>query len=124
MLADAISEAVSKDPVDPAFEDRRHGEPPEREVKDERVGPDELLDLAPDVAGQCILGKSVTRSRHRLEAFLRGEQRKIGLVDMRLPAFGIEIADAHLMALSLKLMDGDIAQRAIERAGFRMGENI
>ena len=39
VLADAIGEPVGVHPIDPALEDRRHGEPPERELQDQGVGP-------------------------------------------------------------------------------------
>lgn len=38
-----------------------------------------------------------------------------------LPAHGIEIGNLHFMPGLLKMADGEIFQRAIERARFRMG---
>jgi hypothetical protein len=51
MLADTIGEAVGVHPVDPALEDRRHGVPPQRELEDQRVGPQQLVDLCFNIFG-------------------------------------------------------------------------
>src|SRR5690606_40877977 len=41
-----------EDPVEPALEDRRHRVPPQRELEDDRVRPEQLLLLGADVRGE------------------------------------------------------------------------
>ncbi|MCY1235554.1 hypothetical protein D9M72_481760 [compost metagenome] len=56
VLAHAVGKAVGVDALDPAFQDRRHREPPQRELQDHRIGPAQLVLLARDiVALQAVL---------------------------------------------------------------------
>ena len=45
------------------------------------------------------------------------------MIDRSFPMLGVEVRDADLMALGSEFLDSDVAQRAIERARFRMGED-
>jgi hypothetical protein len=91
VLADAISESVGEHPVDPTLEDGRHGEPPQRELEDQGIGPQELLDLGSDILGQCVGLESLLGGRGRLEPCVRREQREVGTVDLGFPAVAIEV---------------------------------
>ncbi len=68
VLADAIGKSVGKHPVYPAFEDRGHGEPPERELQDQNVGPAQFRDLNFDIVRQRVIFEGVLGGRARGQA--------------------------------------------------------
>ncbi|MNY58512.1 hypothetical protein D3C86_1948550 [compost metagenome] len=43
VFADAIGKSVGIDAFNPAFKDRRHRKPPQRELQDHRIGPQQLF---------------------------------------------------------------------------------
>ncbi len=123
MLADAIGETIGVHPIDPALEDRRHGVPPERKLQDQGVGPQQILDLSRDIFGQRVGLEGLFGGEDRYESRIRRLRRKIGTIDLGLPAVRIEVRHPDLVALGLEFLDGDVPQRAVERARFGMGED-
>ena len=61
MLAHPVGEAVGINPVDPALQDRRHREPPEREGQDQGVGPQQLVLLRDHILRRRAVGERVAR---------------------------------------------------------------
>src|SRR5581483_476230 len=57
----AIGQAISKNAVDPAFEDGRHAKPPEWKLEDHRVGCEQFLLLRIDVSGLKSVRIGVSR---------------------------------------------------------------
>ncbi len=59
VLADAIGKTPGVYPIDPAFHDRRHREPPQRELKNHRIGPQQLFLLGCDIRALSSLRKGL-----------------------------------------------------------------
>ena len=68
VLADAVGEAIGIDPVDPSLEYRRHREPPQRKLQDERIGPPQLVLLAGDIEALTATGIGAPRGLRGIEA--------------------------------------------------------
>lgn len=123
MLADAIGEAIGIYPIDPALEDRRHRIPPERKLKDERVGPQQLLLLDPHVFGERLGRERLAGSRSNLQTRVRSERWEVRPTDLRFPAHGVKVGNPHFVALGFQFADRDIAQRRRKGSGFGVSED-
>ncbi|MNT67881.1 hypothetical protein D3C72_2060550 [compost metagenome] len=61
VLADAVGKTIGVDALDPAFQDGRHREPPQRELQDHRVGPAQFFLLGGDVGTLAAGGERFAR---------------------------------------------------------------
>ena len=59
VLADAIGKTIGVNPVDPAFHNGGHREPPQRELENHRIRPQQLLLLGNDIRALGALFKSL-----------------------------------------------------------------
>jgi hypothetical protein len=119
----AIGPARRQHAIEPALEDRRHREPPERELNQHGVGPHEFFLLSRHVGhlrtalegaeGGCGIRQPCTGLRI-------GEVAAVG---HRLPAHGVEVRLAHLVPGGLERPDAGVPQGAIERASLGMRKN-
>jgi hypothetical protein len=62
VLADAIGKAIGVNPVDPAFHNGGHREPPQRKLENHRIGPQQLLLLGNDIRALGALSKACFES--------------------------------------------------------------
>ncbi len=117
----AVREAEGQHPVDPAFEDRRRREPPQRELEHHRVRPAQLLLLGGDVgrepprAGGRVLG-----AEHPEPGFRRVVGEVVG-VEGGVPLHRVQVGDLHLVPGGAQPGDREVAQRGGERAGLGVG---
>jgi hypothetical protein len=59
VLADAVGKAISVDPINPALHDGGQREPPQRELKNHRIGPQQLLLFARDIRALRAVSEGV-----------------------------------------------------------------
>jgi len=123
VLTDAISETVGIYPVDPALEDCRHREPPERELQDQRIRPAQLVLLGRDVRTLPATGERASGILGSIETRFGVAIQAVAGIDRGLPTHGIQVGNLDLMASRLQTVDGEFLQRAIQRARFGMGIN-
>ena len=71
----------------------------------------------------ALASKASLEAATGYEPRVRRQRGKVGTVDLGFPAVGIEVRHPHLVALGLEFLDGDVAERAVERARFGMGED-
>ena len=103
MLADAIAETQRVDALHPALHDGRHGEPPQRELEDHGIGPQQLFLLAQDVGAVVFaLGD------------FAGRQRGV-------PFHRIQVGHLHRVAGGLQAPHCEVFQRRVQRTGIRVG---
>ena len=123
VLADAVGKAVSVDPINPALHDGGQRKPPQRELKNHRIGPQQLLLFAHDIRALRAVSEGVLRIPRCPPAFTDGRGAAVIGIKSRLPAHGVEIGHLHVMTGVLQMLHGKIFQRAVKRMRFRMGVN-
>lgn len=123
VFADTIGEPAGIDAIHPALEDRGHGEPPERELENYRVGPAQLVLLGFHVIRQAALGEFARGRGSHFQALVRWDVREVGVVNRRFPAHGVEVGYPDLMALCLQGAHRHVEQGAVEGMPFGMGED-
>ena len=119
----AISQAISKNTVDPALEDGGHAKPPQRKMKNHGVGCEQLLLLRSDVSGLKSLRISVPRFGHERQSVRINTDRKILRIVYGFPAHSVQIRLQHAMPLFLKHLHGYVDELASNRCGLGMCEN-
>ncbi len=122
MLADAVREAERVHALDPALQDRRHREPPQRKLQDERVGPAQLVLLACDVGRLRAVLERMLRIERRIEARIGPACGIVVGVERRFPLHRVQIGNLHRVPGFLEMPEREILQRAVQR--FRLGMGI
>ena len=123
VLADAVGKPVSVDPVNPALHDGGQRKPPQRELKNHRIGPQQLLLFARDIRALRAVSEGVLRLPRCPPAFTNRRGAAVIGIQSRLPAHGIEIGHLYVVAGVLQMLHGKIFQRAVKRTRFGMGVN-
>ncbi len=120
-----VGEAVGHHPVDPALHDSRHAEPPERELQNQEIAPQQLFLLGHHVRrlGAGFLG--VALRRHVLETIRIGQGFEFPRPAHRVELVRVEIVDADLVTLLGECGGGNVDQGVIERfpVGFGVGKD-
>lgn len=121
MFADPVGEAAGIDAIDPTLEDRRHAEPPERELQDQRIGPAQLVLLTGDVDALPTVLEGAQGSCGRIEAFAGLALEAVAGIEHGLPAHRVEVRNLHRMAGRLEAGDREVLERTVEGARLGMG---
>ncbi len=127
VLSDAISETAGVHTIHPALEQCRHAEPPERELQDQGIGPEQLVLLPRDVAALRAALESAQGMLRCKEALAGRRGAIVVRIEASLPAHGIQIGYLDIMACLLQALEREILERAVQGARFRVGmyeENV
>jgi len=123
-LATAVSAtARGEDTIDPALEDRRQSEPPQWELQNQYIAPEEPVHLRLDVRR-----KSVVRGSVGLFALLPVVRRivhshKVPAVRHRVEAHRVEVRDGNVVSRCSQRVRRLACHRAVEALRFRVGMN-
>ncbi|MNT16198.1 hypothetical protein D3C72_1512880 [compost metagenome] len=121
MLSHAVGEAIGIDTLHPALEDRRHREPPEGKLQDQRIGPTQLVLLPGDVRALPAVGERPLGVQGRVEARSGLVVQAVAGIERGFPVHRIQVRDLDGVAGRFEALDREILQRAIERGGFGVG---
>lgn len=111
----AVGKAVGEHALDPALQDGRQAEPPERKLKDHGVRRRQLLLLGGDVGRLRAARIGVPRLGHEREPRGVAAIEKVVLVEGGLPAHRVQIRHDDAVAELAQVLDGDVFERAVER---------
>jgi len=121
VLAYTVGEAVGINPIDPALEDGRHREPPERELQDQRIGPAQFVLFGGDVRALPAAGERTARILRGVEAALQVVIQAVSGVNGGFPAHCVQIGQLHGVASGAQPLDSEILQGAVQGTRFGMG---
>ncbi|MDT4869372.1 hypothetical protein FQZ97_1043970 [compost metagenome] len=117
----AVADAGNQHAVYPALEHGRRREPIDREVEDQQISPQQLVQLLLDIGGERLALRALALFQgidQILRILAHGEVRGAG---HRVPIHRIQVGNLHLMPLGPQRLHGLIAQGSGEGFGLGVG---
>jgi hypothetical protein len=115
-----VREAAREDPLAPALHDRRLAVQPERELKQDQVGPEQLRLLGRDVGrGRAGIVSRLLLERDLEEVRVNG-RAEIGMVYDALELHRIEVGDDNLVSALVQGSQSGVLEGRVERFRLRM----
>ncbi|MNR12572.1 hypothetical protein D3C85_1289360 [compost metagenome] len=117
----AVHHAIDEHAVEPALHDGRHREPPQRELQDQHVAREQLVDLRLDVRREGLVFVGMLLLTVVLQRIGEAPLAEVLGTGDRIEAHGIEIGHHDLVPLLLQHLYRAVQQAAVEGFGFRVG---
>jgi hypothetical protein len=120
--ASSVERPIGENAIQPPFEHGRHSEPPQWELKHEKIGPQEIVDLPAYIGWQrASLGTEALLSQS-VEPIRVFTLRKMAGVFHWIEFAGVQVSKSDCVAPQLKCLFYHARQRAVEGLRLRMGQ--
>ncbi len=120
-VAVAIGQAVGPHALDPALHDRRHAEPPQREVHDHRVCRQHLALFFRDVGGLAAMGERMPGFLDEGQPVPIGPLGEVLRIEHCLPSHGIQVRPHDRMTLCPQYLGGEFGETMGDGGRLRLG---
>ncbi len=111
-----VGEATAEHAIDPALEDRGHGEPPHRKLEQHEVGRLDLVLFGLHVGAVPVGGEGVLLLAREIEVVgVRALSLEIAGAERGVPAHAIQVADHNGVPHPFEFANGDVLECTVER---------
>lgn len=119
----AVGQTRRQDPVDPSLQDGRKAEPPERKLKQQEVGLEELLLFGHNLGGERAVTRGDGLLHRELEEVGIGKTREVVFAADWIESHRVEVGDLDRMPPLGQRRNREVFQGAVEGSRLGMGVN-